>query len=81
TVLATHPAVRECAVYGIADERLGERVAAAVVPAGAPPTLEDLRAHVSRELDATAAPRELRILAELPLRGPGKVDRAALKSR
>ena len=77
--LATHPAVAECAVFGIADERLGQRVVAAVVPAGAAaPTLTEIRAHVAQALDSTAAPRELHVLAELPRRGIGKVDRHRL---
>jgi O-succinylbenzoic acid--CoA ligase len=78
--LRTHPAVADCAVFGLADERLGQRVAAAVVVAeGWPaPSLDALRAHVSRTLDQTAAPRELHIVAALPLRGIGKVDRSVL---
>jgi O-succinylbenzoic acid--CoA ligase len=77
--LSTHPGVADCAVFGINDDRLGQRVAAAVVPAGAePPSLEALRAHVAQSLDATAAPRELHIVAELPRRGIGKLDRKAL---
>ena len=81
--LCTHPAVSDCAVFGLADPTLGERVVAAVVVGDrcAPPTLEALRAHVSRTLDATAAPRELHIVAELPRRGIGKVDRVALMRR
>lgn len=78
-VLCTHPAVAECAVFGITDDRLGQRVAAAVVVAGVtPPTLEALRAHVAASLDATAAPRELHIVDALPRRGIGKLDRKAL---
>ncbi|MEO6795071.1 MAG: o-succinylbenzoate--CoA ligase [Mycobacterium sp.] len=78
-VLSTHPAVAECAVFGIADDRLGQRVAVAVVVAGTTvPTLEELRAHVAKSLDATAAPRELHILAALPRRGIGKLDRKVL---
>ncbi|MBF6183029.1 2-succinylbenzoate--CoA ligase [Nocardia otitidiscaviarum] len=80
-VLATHPAVGECVVLGLPDERLGQRVAVAVVPAvGAPPpTLDELREHVMKELDAIAAPRELAVLDDLPLRGPGKPDRVKLR--
>jgi O-succinylbenzoic acid--CoA ligase len=78
--LATHPALAECAVFGVADERLGQRVVAAVVvaPSAQPPTLAELRAHVAQTLDLTAAPRELQILNELPRRGIGKVDRQRL---
>lgn len=80
--LATHPAVRECAVFGVSDPRLGERVAAAVVPVdGTAPSLADLRDHVGAQLDSTAAPRELHIVDSLPVRGPGKIDRAALRRR
>jgi o-succinylbenzoate---CoA ligase len=78
--LRTHPAVADCAVFGLADERLGQRVVAAVVVTdGYPaPSLDALRAHVMSTLDRTAAPRELHILDALPLRGIGKVDRQAL---
>jgi len=79
-VLIEHPAVQECVVLGLPDDRLGQRVAAAVVPApGATPTLDELRAYVTAELDATAAPRELALVEEIPLRGPGKPNRAALR--
>lgn len=81
--LGTHPAVSDCAVLGIADDRLGQRVVAAVVLRdGWPvPTLDELRTHVGQTLDATAAPRELHIVDALPRRGIGKVDRAALARR
>jgi O-succinylbenzoic acid--CoA ligase len=81
--LCSHPAVSDSAVFGLADDRLGQRVAAAIVVRGGcePPSLEALRAHVARTLDATAAPRELHIVDTLPRRGIGKVDRTALVRR
>jgi O-succinylbenzoic acid--CoA ligase len=81
--LCTHPAVCDCAVFGVADDRLGQRVVAAIVvrDGSVAPTLDDLRAQVTRTLDATAAPRELHVVAALPRRGIGKVDRAALARR
>ncbi|MEV0548130.1 o-succinylbenzoate--CoA ligase [Nocardia salmonicida] len=79
-VLSHHPGISECIVLGLPDERLGQRVAVAVVPTpGAAPTLDELRAYVVAELDSIAAPRELAVLSEIPLRGPGKPDRAALR--
>ena len=81
--LATHPAVADCAVFGITDDRLGQRVTVAVVlrPGSAAPTLADLRDHVARTLPRTAAPRELHVVDELPRRGIGKIDRRELLAR
>jgi O-succinylbenzoic acid--CoA ligase len=83
SALATHPAVADCAVFGVADERLGQRVVAAiVVEAGhQAPTVAELRAHVARTLASTAAPREIHLVAALPRRGIGKVDRKELATR
>jgi O-succinylbenzoic acid--CoA ligase len=81
--LATHAAVADCAVFGVHDARLGQRVVAAVVVAGGcrAPTLEELRSHVARTLDTIAAPRELHVVGELPRRGIGKMDRRELAAR
>lgn len=81
--LATHHAVADCAVFGVADERLGQRVVAAIVVTSghSAPTLAELRAHVARTLDSTAAPRELHTVDELPRRGIGKIDRRELAAR
>lgn len=79
--LSQHPAVTDCAVFGVPDDRLGQRVAAAIVVTGSAPSLEELRDFVAESLDRTAAPRELHVVEELPRRGIGKLDRRALAQR
>jgi len=79
------PGVMEAVVVGVDDPEWGSRVVAAVVPrAGTPPddlpTLDRVRRAVAARLGAHAAPRQLLLLAEIPLRGPGKPDLAAVRA-
>ena len=79
--LETFPAVREAVVVGRPDEEWGERVTAVVVPThpDMPPDLGILREHVRRTLPASAAPRELVLMDELPLLPSGKPDLRVLR--
>lgn len=77
------PEVREACVFGLDDPEWGQVVAAAVVPSdsAASPSAEVLRAAVRERVGPAAAPKRLVFLPELPLRGPGKPDRRALRER
>jgi O-succinylbenzoic acid--CoA ligase len=79
-VLLGLPGVVEAVAVGAEDAEWGQRVVAVVVPApGHPdPTLDAVRAAVRSAVAAHAAPRQLLVLDRLPLRGPGKPDRAEL---
>ena len=77
--LAGTPGIGEVVVVGVPDEEWGQRVVAAVVPAGTAPTLAEVRERVGAAVARHAAPRQLLLLAELPLRGPGKPDRRRLR--
>jgi o-succinylbenzoate---CoA ligase len=78
--LLTCDGVRDAVVVGRPDPEWGQRVTAVVVPADPahPPSLDELRAHVRRTLPAAAAPREVQIVAEIPLLASGKPDLATL---
>ena len=80
--IGTCPGVREAAVVGIPDQQWGERVTAIVVPAdpASPPGLAGIRAHVRDILGSQAAPRELRLVARIPMLPSGKPDREALRT-
>jgi O-succinylbenzoic acid--CoA ligase len=81
-VLAGVAGVREVCVVGVPDPEWGQRVCAVVVaddPAG-PPDAGALRAAVAAELGRAAAPRTVRLVDDLPLRGPGKIDRHAVRA-
>jgi len=74
-------AVAEAVVVGSPDPEWGQVVSAAIVVAhGSPhPTLEDLRSRLRGILPDHALPRRLVVLPDLPSRGPGKPDRAAVR--
>ena len=82
-VLGTCPGVREAVVVGRPDPEWGELVTAIVVPADPadPPTLGALRARVREKLPPRAAPRELVLVARIPLLPSGKPDLERLRER
>jgi malonyl-CoA/methylmalonyl-CoA synthetase len=72
--LLEHPAVREAAVIGVADEDLGERIVAFVVPyPGATPSPQALIDHVAAALAPHKRPRTVRLVESLPRNAMGKV--------
>ena len=79
--LYRHPAVAEACVFGVADERLGEEVAAAVVlRPGETLTGEDLRSHCAPIMAKHKIPRYLWLLDEpLPRNASGKFLKRQVK--
>ncbi|MBV9331991.1 MAG: AMP-binding protein [Alphaproteobacteria bacterium] len=76
--LEEHPLVASCAVIGIPDEDLGNRVHAIVQPRG-PLTADDLQQHLAERLVVYKRPRSFEFVDE-PLRDDaGKVRRNALR--
>lgn len=78
--LGTHPAVAQSAVFGIPDEKWGEKVTAAItLKAGQETTAEELMAHVKELKGAVQAPKEIIFPEELPQTAVGKINKRALR--
>jgi long-chain acyl-CoA synthetase len=80
--LYEHPGVHEAAVFGIPDERLGETVAASVLPKpGVALTEDELRAFVAERLAAFKVPDRIDVRTEpLPRNAAGKFLKRDLRT-
>jgi len=73
-VLQSHPAVRDAVCFGIADEKYGELVGAAVT-LGADVEAGELIDHCRQQLAPFKVPARIDVLAEIPRTPTGKVQR------
>lgn len=80
-VLSRHSAVKEVAVVGLPDDRLGQRVVAAVVGDGV--TAEELDAHclAAGDLASFKRPREYVFVKDLAKSSSGKLLRRAVQEQ
>lgn len=79
-VLYAHPAVVDCAVFGVPDERSGERLKAMVeVRDRRDVGVDDLRAFVGERLADYKVPRDWELVDELPRDSAGKVRKRLLR--
>jgi len=79
--LADAPGVEEVAVFGLPDERWGQRVCAAVVPvpgADAERVLAAVAEHAATHLAGHKRPKQYEVTAALPRTATGKVRRLQL---
>ncbi len=80
--LYRHPRIREVAVVGFADDRLGERACAVIVAEGEPPDLSDLTEHLRAEGMAKHFwPERLEIVDELPKTPSGKIQKFRVREQ
>ena len=79
-VLHGHPAVADCAVFGVPDAASGEAIVAAVAT-HAPVGPEELIALVGERLASYKRPSEVLLVPEIPRLPSGKVLRRVLKER
>ena len=81
-VLLAHPAVLDCAVIGLPDEKWGERVAAVVqLRPGQAVTEEEVRAFVKARLGSVKAPKQVEVWPDLPRSKVGKILKVEVKAR
>jgi acyl-CoA synthetase (AMP-forming)/AMP-acid ligase II len=80
-VLSAHPAVAAVGVVGVPDSRLGETLAAFIVPRDPARPLwpEDLASFARVTLAGFKIPQYWYVVAELPLNSAGKIARAQLR--
>ena len=81
--ISTHPDVRECSVFGLPDERLGEVVGTAIWVTGSA-TAEEIRANAAKNLAKFKVPDLENIFIhaeELPKGATGKLDKKGLREK
>jgi acyl-CoA synthetase (AMP-forming)/AMP-acid ligase II len=80
--LLEHPAVQDCAVVGLPDDKWGERVTAVVQPLrGQQLAPDDVRAFARGRLGGVKAPKQVEIWPDLPRSRVGKVLKKEVRSR
>jgi acyl-CoA synthetase (AMP-forming)/AMP-acid ligase II len=80
--LLAHPAIQDCAVIGLPDEKWGERVTAVVQPRpGQAVTPDEIRAFVKERIGSVKAPKQVEIWPDLPRSKVGKVLKTEVKAQ
>lgn len=79
-IVADHPLVREAVAAAVPDATWGQRIVVGVLPTNPdrPPTLTSVRDHVTSRAPVAYAPKEIIVMASVPLVPGGKPDRRAV---
>tara|TARA_B100000767_G_scaffold272690_1_gene300976 strand:- start:546 stop:2258 length:1713 start_codon:yes stop_codon:yes gene_type:complete len=80
-VISTHPAVLECAVIGVVDERTGEKVKVFIVKADETLTENVIVDYCRSQLTPYKVPSQVEFIDELPKSNVGKILRRELRDQ
>ena len=81
-VIWSHPAVQDCAVIGVPDEKWGEAVKAVIeLNPGQTVTAQEIIALCKEKLGSVMAPKTVDIIASLPRSTVGKVLKKDLRQQ
>jgi fatty-acyl-CoA synthase len=81
-VIMQHPAVRDCAVIGLPDDKWGERVAAVLqLQPGESVIADAVKAFVKERIGSVKTPKQIEIWPDLPRSKVGKVLKNEIKSQ
>jgi fatty-acyl-CoA synthase len=79
-LLSSHDGISEAAVFGVDDEKFGQRLKAVVVTKGSKRLSEDeIKRYVKSNLAGYKVPREVAFVDELPRTSTGKVLKRELQ--
>lgn len=79
-IVIEHPKVKDCAVFGVPDERFGEAVALAVETApGAEISEAEIMAHLKGRIGAYKMPKLIQFHSSLPREDTGKIFKRILR--
>lgn len=69
-----HPGVKKAAAFGVADDRLGEKVCLAIIGHESPPAAEEMLQHLAGEgLSKFDMPEYFMLVPEFPMTASGKI--------
>ena len=78
--LLGHPLIKECAVFGVADDELGEVVAAVIAcPEQQQPSLRDVQTFAAERLPRYQVPKKMEVLPSIPRNAMGKINKKQLR--
>jgi fatty-acyl-CoA synthase len=78
-LLESHDSIKEAAVFGVEDEKFGQRLKAVIVTKGKKLSEDEVKKYVKSNLAGYKVPRDVEFIDELPRTSTGKVLKRELK--